>query len=94
MNTPDDALNISVQKTHIEDMELAKNSILNDLIDKRDFTSLTMAVSTRLLPKAKEMIRKVQDEISDLLESEPTDEVYRMSVHLFPLSKSRKEKTK
>lgn len=95
VNTPDDVLNISIQKAHIEDMELAKNSIMNDPVDKRDFTSMTMAVSTRLLPKAKEMIRKVQDEISDLLESEPTDEVYRMSMHLFPLSKtSSKEKNK
>lgn len=91
VDTPDDVANPSLQQSHIGDMELAKESILRDPVRLRDFTSMTMPTSVRLLPKAKEIIRAASDEIANLLSSEPSEEVYRLSVNLFPLSRLKKE---
>jgi len=87
--TSDDVFNPSIQKAHLQDMELARESLARDPVGSRDFTSITLPVSPRLLPKAKEMIRRAQDEIAELLASEPATEVYRMSVYLFPLTRMR-----
>jgi UV DNA damage repair endonuclease len=46
-----------------------------------------MAIDPKKLSVAKELIRKFQDDLSDLLESGNQTEVYRLSTHLFPLSK-------
>jgi uncharacterized protein (TIGR02147 family) len=86
INTPDDVLNVSVQKSHLADMDLARESILRDPLDRRDFSSMTMALSPSLLPRAKEILRKAQDEITALAAEAPATEVYRLTNYLFPLS--------
>ena len=53
LNTTDDIFNSSIQKAHVEDMELARESLLNDPVEVRDFTSLTIPVSPKLLPMTK-----------------------------------------
>jgi uncharacterized protein (TIGR02147 family) len=86
-NTSDDILNVAIQKAHMEDMERAQYSLLNDPIHLRDFSSITMPTNIGLIAKAKEIIRNAQDEISSLLESKPGTEVYRLCVQLYPLTK-------
>ena len=86
LNTTDDVLDVSIQKSHLTDMELASKSLLKHPVHLRDFTSLTIAISPQLLPQAKELIRKAQDEICDLMAAEVPSEVYRLSVYLFPLT--------
>jgi hypothetical protein len=54
---------------------------------ERDFTTVTMAIDKRKLSTAKELIRKFEDELSDLLESGHRTDVYRLSVQLFPFTK-------
>jgi uncharacterized protein (TIGR02147 family) len=85
--TTDDIADISLQKSHHETLELAKESIIRDSVDRRDFTWVTFAMDKKKLPQAKTLIRKFQDDLIDLLDqnSEP-DEVYRLSMQLFPLT--------
>lgn len=90
LNTSDDVLNPAIQRSHIEDMELVQQSLLHDPVELRDFTSITMAASPELLPEAKRIIRQAQDQIAALFATRPFTEVYKMSVHLFPLTKKDK----
>lgn len=92
LHTTDDVFDVSIQKSHLQDFELARESLLRDPIEERDFTSLTIPVDPELLPKAKEAIRRAQDEIAALLAKNPTTEVYRLCSYLFPLSKKEKKK--
>lgn len=88
----DETVSLSVRKSHDENFELARESLQSDSINVRDFTSVTMAINPEKISIAKEMIRKFQDELSEVMESGPQSEVYRMSVQLFPLSKLSRSK--
>lgn len=85
--TCDDVADVSLKRHHEQGFELAKESLYRDDVLIRDFTSLTMAIDPEKLSTAKELIRKHQDELSDLLETGHRTEVYRLSVQLFPLSR-------
>jgi uncharacterized protein (TIGR02147 family) len=85
--TSDDIANVSLNKCHEQTLELAKLSLYRDSVKQRDFTSITMAIDPSKIPEAKERIRKLQDELSDILESGDRTEVYRMAVQLFPMTK-------
>lgn len=87
--TTDDVADISLRKSHFQGLELARQSLEQDPIDRRDFTYLTLPMDPRLLGEAKERIRQFQDELDSYLESRGGEltEVYRLAVQLFPLSK-------
>lgn len=85
--TSDDVADISLKKHHDESLQLAKDSLHRDPVSARDITSITMAIDPKNLSMAKELTRKFQDELSDLLESGHRTEVYRLSMQLFPLSR-------
>jgi uncharacterized protein (TIGR02147 family) len=87
IRSSDDTVDLSVNKSHEETLELAKESLHRDLISERDFTTITMAIDPEKMAIAKEMIRKFQDELSDVMESGKQKQVYRLSMQLFPLSK-------
>jgi uncharacterized protein (TIGR02147 family) len=88
IHTPDDVFNVSLQKAHIADMELAKEALVNLPVELRDFTSLTLPTSPERMPEIKKLIRRFRDEATQLLESTPSKtEVYQMSVYLYPLTK-------
>lgn len=68
-------------------INLLKASEALDLpIEVRDFTAMNMAIDPRKIDKARELIRKFQDELSILLESGAQTEVYKLTVQLFPIT--------
>jgi len=87
LNTTDDILNLSIQNSHLKDMEVAKEKLLSTDVKLRDFTSFTLPVDVDLLDKAKEIIRKAQDDIALLMESGDTTEVYKTCTYLYPITK-------
>jgi len=100
LNTTDDVVSPAVQKSHLEDMDLARESLLHDPLELRDFVSITMPTDPALIPKAKEILRRAQDEVSELLSVETATAVYRLSTYLYPLTqphtrlKTQKRRTK
>lgn len=88
--TTDDVTNLSLRKSHDQNLELARTSLEQDPVELRDFTWITMPIDTQKLSIAKKLIRKFQDDLLDVLEedAEP-NEVYRMAIQLFPLTKKR-----
>lgn len=91
IRSSDDTVNLSVRKSHEENLELARESLSRDHILSRDFTTLTMAVDPAKMTVAKEMIRKFQDDLSEVMETGDITEVYRLSIQLFPLTKISRE---
>ena len=88
--TTDDILDVSLQKAHLQSMDLAAQSMQKHSIKERDFSSLTMAIQPEKLSVAKELIRKFQDELYETVGSTQGTEVYRLSKQLFPLTQLRK----
>ncbi len=86
LNTTDGFFNLSIQKSHIEDLKLIENSIRNLPPEVRDFTSMTISLKRKDLKKAVEMIRLFQEEFEHEIESDEGDEVYRFVMSLFPLT--------
>lgn len=92
VRSSDDTVNLSLRKSHDVTLELASESLSRDGIYERDFTYVTMAIDPKQISVAKEMIRKFQDDLSEVLESGNRTEVYRFSTQLFPMTKLQKRK--
>jgi uncharacterized protein (TIGR02147 family) len=85
LSTTDQIKNLAVRHSHYQDLELARQSLNRDAIEERDFTAMTMAINPEKIPEAKQRIRKFSQKLSHVLEADPKLEVYRLTVHLFPL---------
>ena len=90
IRTSDDILCQSLQQMHLTDMEIAAKKIKEVSVDERDFSNLTFYGSPENLPRAKEIIRKAQNELESLMENAGGNEVYRFCTYLFPLTQSGK----
>jgi plasmid maintenance system antidote protein VapI len=58
-------------------------------LEKRDQTSMTMAISSTKLKEAKELIKKFRRDLSNFLESDykNLDSVYHLGISLYPVTK-------
>lgn len=84
--TSDDIANISLRRSHAQNLELARASLDNDPIERRDFTAITMAIDPALLSEAKKRVRAFRDRLCAFLESGEKKEVYKLCIQLIPLS--------
>jgi transcriptional regulator with XRE-family HTH domain len=91
LKTTDDVMDLSIRRAHIEDLKLIERGLLDCPVGLREVSSMTMVIKLKDMPRAKEMIRTFQDEFCESIESEPADEVYRLSVAFFPLTSSAGE---
>jgi uncharacterized protein (TIGR02147 family) len=91
ITTPNDILNLSLQKSHINDLDLIRSHILTD-VKKRDYCSYTLPVDPDLLDAAKVIIRQAQDKIDELMATGKATEVYRINSYMYPLTKLKKGK--
>jgi uncharacterized protein (TIGR02147 family) len=89
--TSTDMANLSLRKSHFENLQLAQKSLETDDVLKRDFSSMTMAIDPKRLPEAKKLIKNFRRRLCAYLEAGSKKEVYRICVQLFPLSKENIE---
>ena len=90
----DDVADLSVRKTHAQNLELARRSLEIDAVHERDFTAISMAIDPDRLPEAKKMIREFQDRICEFLESGRKREVHKLCMQMIPLTKPERAKGK
>ncbi len=88
--TTTDIANLSLRKSHYQNLELAKDSLDKDDVEERDFSSMTMAIDPKKIPEAKKRIREFRRSLSAFLENGEKTQVYRICLQLFPLSRSTK----
>jgi uncharacterized protein (TIGR02147 family) len=92
LTSPDEIISSSLKQSHVESMQDAKESLFRDPISSRDFTSQTIAISTEKIGQAKELIRRFNDELAELMdgkksESDHKNEVYKINIQFFPMTR-------
>jgi uncharacterized protein (TIGR02147 family) len=85
--TTQDIPSQSLRKANREYIAKALDSQENYAVQDRDVSGITMAISTKKLPQAKKLIAHFRRELAEHLECGQRDEVYRLNIQLFPLSK-------
>lgn len=90
--TPTDILNASLKNHTVQTLELATDSVINDPVEERDFSTVTMAIDPENLGEAKKMIKSFRKRLSKKLETGTKKEVYKLAIQLFPLSRNDEEK--
>jgi len=95
ITTSDGIASSAIRKAHLEDCELAAKSLERDSVAVRDFSSITFRLDPESLKKVAEISRAAEDKVMQLSDTENGLEVYRMSIHIFPLTRiSQKESKK
>lgn len=89
--TPSDIANISLKTHTFQTLDLARESLISDPIESRDFSTVTMAIDPRNIDEAKRMIQVFRRRLTKRLESGNKKEVYKLAIQLFPLSRNGNE---
>lgn len=88
LKTEDDIVHPALQQYHRMVLEVSQ-SALELPLDKREFNSVTFAVSKKHLPEVKKRIREFRDELNQFVSGDKaTDEVFQLNIQLFPLTAS------
>ena len=85
--TPSDIASASGKKHTSQTLDLARDSLFNDPVELRDFSTVTLAVSKNQIPEAKKMLARFRKRFQENLEVGERDEVYKLSIQFFPLTK-------
>ena len=76
----------ALRKAHRNQIQKAVLSLDNTPVDLRDFSSLTIPMSTSRLPEVRKMITKFRRNLASVSENDIKDEVYTLSIQFFPLT--------
>ncbi|MBX3018758.1 MAG: DUF4423 domain-containing protein [Bdellovibrionaceae bacterium] len=87
--TTDDIPSLVIQAAHRDGLSLSAQALEEVPTLERDFTALTFSGSSRQLARAKKEIRRCLDRVSQIMASPDKDQVYRMSIQLFPVLKTK-----
>jgi uncharacterized protein (TIGR02147 family) len=92
LSTTEDIPNVYLRKRHLENLERAKNSILNDDVLDRDFSFGTIAIDKKKIATAKKMIRNFQNKLFNYLETGEKNEVYEICFQMYPVTNVSRNK--
>jgi uncharacterized protein (TIGR02147 family) len=74
-------------------LEMALNSLTRHPREQRDFSTLTMGISSKDIPRIKDVLKNARKAIIEIAqESEPVDSVYHLNFQLFPMAFTEKKK--
>lgn len=75
-------------------LQLAEQALDEVSVSRRDQSGVTMAIDSKLLPEAKERIKKFRRELNAFLqEGRNCDEVYQLTISFFPLTTKEESNT-
>lgn len=83
--TSDDIPSAAIRSYHTNILNLAIEKLETVDVKNREYSSVTMAINSKNLSRAKEMTRKYKKEMSKLLETGKVDKVYHLAIQLFPM---------
>ncbi len=86
LKTTDKVMDLSIRKSHLTDLELIEKAIFDAPYELRDNTSCFFVIDKKDIPRAREMIRLFQSQFLNELGKESGEEVYKMSIALFPIT--------
>jgi uncharacterized protein (TIGR02147 family) len=78
---------------HNKMIDLAKDALMRVEEEKRDISSITLALPAKSIPILKKMVEDFQNEVLNMAENfDSLEEVYQINVQLFPLTGKSKRK--
>ena len=86
LKTSEDVTSKAIQKSHHESLEMAQEKLKTVPLEKRDYSTVTMAIDSRHMEEAKVLIREFRKRLASLMEDGRKTEVYRLSIELYPLT--------
>ncbi len=87
LQTSTDISSACLRQGHQEYIEKSLRALEEVHISQRDITGITMAIDSKKLPEAKKLIQNFRKRLAEFLEKDNQDQVYRLNIQLFPLSK-------
>ncbi|MEQ1878918.1 MAG: DUF4423 domain-containing protein [Bdellovibrionia bacterium] len=87
LSTTRDVPSSAIKRHHSQNLVLAERSLMNDPVELREFSSATIVVDPRKLPRAKNLLMSAKRRVAKVLEEGEPSEVYVLSFQLFPLTK-------
>lgn len=78
--------NAYIRLAHLRDLERIRLALETVPQDARDSTAITIATNPGKIREAKARLQKFRRELMEFLESGEKNEVYRLSLHLYPLT--------
>ncbi len=88
--TTEDIQSQALRESHLETLRIARLKLEEVPVDRRDFSSMTLAIDMDKLLEAKMVIREFRRKMEKLLENNRSTEVYQLAIQFFPLSKKPK----
>jgi uncharacterized protein (TIGR02147 family) len=94
LNTSDDVASEALKRFHEGVIANASIAVRSTSVQEREISGVTLSVSEQDLPKAKEFLRKMQDDFATLFGGKAGSDarVYQLETVFFPLSKGRNRK--
>ena len=87
IQTLEDISQEGLKRFHEGALALAQEAVRTVPVEKRQISSITLAVSTAKIPQMKDFIRRMEDEfVRQFSEQGPGDAVYQIQTQLFPLT--------
>ena len=87
LSSPNDKACPFILKNHKQHIKLAQECMDNDNVGDRDISGITVKFNRSRIQEAREVIRDFRRSMAELLDSEDSNEVYRLEVMLFPLTR-------
>lgn len=82
----EDVASVALRHSHREALTMGIEKLESVPLEKRDYSTMTIAVSTDRMKDAKKLIRGFQKQLSELLEDGKRTEVYQICVQLYPMT--------
>lgn len=86
LHTTRDIPSQALRKFHRQHLDLAKDRIETVPVELREYSTMTMAISRKKLPRAKKMIHEFKLKLNKYLEEHDADDVYTLAIQLFPVT--------
>lgn len=85
--TTNDIPSASIVEHHKQTLEIAGNALDDVPVALRDFTTVTYAIDPLQIPEVKDLILNFHRRLGKVLERDVTQEVYRLNIQFFPLTR-------
>jgi uncharacterized protein (TIGR02147 family) len=88
LDTTEDVSSEAIKRFHEQMLSHAQSALRSVPAEDREITATTLLMSSKNMPRAKQLIRDFKHNLERLLEEDSGDKVYQFQIQLFPLTKN------
>lgn len=91
LTTPSQIKDKGLRQFTIESLEKAIESLRQDRVEDRDFSTVSLTVNKKDIPKAKKMLEEFRYKFDQEIESVPGEELYKLVLGFYPITRNIEE---